>query len=149
MFRGQFIHAVDQKGRVSLPARFRDLLFEQGESQFVLTPALFDPCLHLFPMRAWQEFESKIAELPSLDPHVVRFRRLYVSAAHECELDGSGRVLVPPNLRTKIELHREALFAGMGKNLELWSKDNWDKALEMTPQDETAFRRAVMEQIRV
>lgn len=149
MFRGQFIHAVDPKGRVSMPARFRDQLLDQAEPSFVVTPALFDPCLHLYPMRAWQEFEAKVAELPSLDPHVVRFRRLYVSAAHECELDGSGRLLVPPNLRARIDLHREALFAGMGKNLELWSKDNWDKALELGPKEEAAFRRAVMEQIRV
>ena len=92
MFRGQFVHSVDAKGRISLPARFRDVLLADKDARFVLTPALFDPCLHLYPMAAWQEFEQKVAGLPSLDPNAVRFRRMYVSAAVECELDKAGRV---------------------------------------------------------
>src|SRR5262249_13341612 len=99
MFRGQFQHSVDAKGRISLPSRFRDAIVSGGDARFVLTPALFDPCLHLYPMRAWEEFEAKVAELPSMDPHIVRFRRLYVSAAIECDLDSASRVLVPPHLR--------------------------------------------------
>src|SRR5512145_2373928 len=99
MFRGQFVHSIDGKGRVSLPVRFRDTLLHDGDPRFILTPAPFDPCLHLYPMRAWEDFERKISELSSLDPNVVRFRRLYVSAAIECELDKVGRVLIPPHLR--------------------------------------------------
>ncbi len=93
MFRGQFAHTIDAKGRVSLPARFRDGLLSGGDPRFILTPALFDPCLHLHPIRAWEELEQKINDLPSFDPNIVRFRRLYVSAAIECELDKAGRVL--------------------------------------------------------
>ena len=86
--------------------------------RFVLTPALFDPCLHVYPMKAWEEFEQKVSKLPSLDPNAVRFRRMYVSAAVECELDKAGRVLVPPHLRERAELDKsEALWAGMGRNL--------------------------------
>ena len=149
MFRGQFVHSIDAKGRVSLPARFREALVEGGDSCFVLTPALFDPCLHLYPLRAWEAFEQKIAELPSMDPHIVRFRRLYVSAAHECELDRAGRVLIPPNLREKAELEKDAVWAGMGTLLEVWSKARWDDAVSMTPEQEAELRRAVMEHIRI
>ena len=67
MFRGQFTHSVDSKGRISLPARFRDVLVCAGDTRFVLTPALFDPCLHLYPMRAWEEFEEKVSALPNLE----------------------------------------------------------------------------------
>jgi MraZ protein len=149
MFRGQFSHSVDAKGRVSLPARFRDVLVaECGDARFVLTPAVFDPCLHLYPMRAWEEFERKVSELPSLDATAIRFRRMYVSAAVECELDGSGRVLVPEHLRQRIKLEKDALWAGMGRTLELWAKSSWDAALTMT-SDEAASFRAALEQLKI
>ncbi len=149
MFRGQFVHSVDAKGRISLPARFRDVLLADDDARFVLTPALFDPCLHLYPMRAWEEFEQKVSELPSLDPNAVRFRRMYVSAAVECELDKAGRVLVPPHLRERAQLDKsEALWAGMGRILELWSRARWDSALTMSPGETDSFRLA-MEQIKI
>ncbi len=149
MFRGQFVHSIDAKGRVSVPVRFRDALLSDGCSRFVLTPDPFDPCLHLHPMRAWEQFEEQIAALPSLDPHVVRFRRLYVSAALECELDRTGRMLVPPHLRDRAELAKEVLFAGTGRKIEVWSKSRWDAAVAMTPDDLESFKQAVMEQIRI
>lgn len=148
MFRGQFVHSVDAKGRVSLPARFRDVLLADGDARFVLTPALFDPCLHLYPMRAWEEFEKKMLELPTLERNAVRFRRMYVSAAVECELDGSGRVLVPTHLRERASLEKEVLWAGMGRILELWSKTEWDRALTLTAEEQAEFRQA-MEQIKI
>jgi MraZ protein len=149
MFRGQFQHSVDAKGRISLPSRFRDVIVSGGDARFVLTPAIFDPCLHLYPMRAWEEFEAKVAELPSMDPHIVRFRRLYVSAAIECDLDAASRVLVPPHLREKALLGKDALWAGMGKHVELWSKELWDKALSLPAEEEASFKQAVLEQIRI
>jgi MraZ protein len=148
MFRGQFLHSVDAKGRISLPARFRELLTSDGDARFVLTPSPFDTCLHLYPMRAWEAFEQRVSELPSLDQNVVRFRRLYVSAAVECELDRAGRVLVPPTLRERAHLERDAVWAGMGKILELWSKPDLDRALTMTPEQEKELRLA-MEQIKL
>ncbi|HET7538978.1 MAG TPA: division/cell wall cluster transcriptional repressor MraZ [Polyangiaceae bacterium] len=149
MFRGQFVHSVDAKGRISLPARFRDVLVGNENAGFIITPALFDPCLHVYPMKTWEEFEQEVSKLPSLDPNAVRFRRMYVSAAVECELDKAGRVLVPPHLRERAELDKsEALWAGMGRNLELWSRARWDKALEMAPGEMDSFRQAV-EQFKV
>ena len=149
MFRGQFSHAIDTKGRVSLPARFRDALLAPGDPRFILTPALFEPCLHLHPMRSWEELEEKIASLPSFDPNIVRFRRLYVSAAIECELDKAGRVLVPPALRDRAALTKDVLWAGMGRTIELWAREKWDAELSLTADEQEAFKRAVMEQIRV
>ncbi len=140
---------IDAKNRVSFPARFRDGLLHDGDARFILTPAPFDPCLHLYPMRAWEEFEQKISELSSLDPNVVRFRRLYVSAAIECELDKVGRVLVPPHLREKAALEKDVLFAGMGRIIEVWSKPLWDRSISMTPEEHEAFRQAVTEQIKI
>jgi MraZ protein len=149
MFRGQFQHSIDAKGRISLPARFREALVASGDPRFVLTAALFDPCLHLYPMKAWEGLEEKIAALPSMDPNVVRFRRLYVSAACECEADKHGRLLVPGALREKTNLERDALWAGMGRHLELWSLSAWEAALELSPEEEANFKQAVLEQIKI
>jgi MraZ protein len=149
MFRGQFQHSIDAKGRISLPARFRDAIGASGDPRFVLTSALFDPCLHLYPMNAWEELEEKIAGLASMDPNVVRFRRLYVSAACECEADKHGRVLIPGGLREKAHLKKDALWAGMGRHLELWSAKAWEAALELSPDEEANFKQAVLEQIKI
>src|SRR5262245_28585530 len=148
MFRGHFMHSVDAKGRISLPVRFRELVVSAGDSRLVLAPDIFDPCLHLYPMRAWEAFEQKVMELPSLAKSSVRFRRLYVSAAVECELDSSGRVLVPPTLRERARLDKDAVWAGMGPILELWSKAEWDRALAMTPEEAVELRSA-LEQVRL
>ncbi|HEY3498602.1 MAG TPA: division/cell wall cluster transcriptional repressor MraZ [Polyangiaceae bacterium] len=148
MFRGHFTHSVDAKGRISLPARFRELVAANGDARIVLAPDLFDPCLHLYPVRAWEAFEAKVMELPRLAKHAVRFRRLYVSAAVECELDASGRVLIPQELRARARLDKEAVWAGMGQTLELWSKEEWDRALVVS-ESEVEELRAAMEQVKL
>ena len=145
MFRGQFVHNIDAKGRVSMPVRFREALSGAGDRRFVLAPAPFDSCLHLFPICAWEAVEERISALPFLQPNAVRIRRIYISAAIECELDSAGRVLVPTHLREKAKLEREVLWAGMGRNLELWAKDAWDAELALSPDEEVAFRNAVEE----
>lgn len=149
MFRGHFEHAIDAKGRTSLPSRFRDVLAATGDLRMVLTPSPFDPCLHLFPIDGWQAFEAKIAELPQFDPNVIKLRRLYVSAAVECEVDKQGRVLVPNSLRDHASLTKDVLWAGMGRMVELWSREKWTEVQTMTAAEQTAFRQAVAEQLRI
>ena len=149
MFRGHFEHSIDAKGRTSLPARFRDLLADTGDLRLVITPALFDPCLHAHPMRAWEALEEKIAALPQFDPNVVAFRRRYVSAAVECELDKQGRLLVPPALRDHAGFQKEVLWAGMGPTIELWSKERWQAAQKMSDTQLADFKTAISEQFRL
>ncbi|HKO94699.1 MAG TPA: division/cell wall cluster transcriptional repressor MraZ [Polyangiaceae bacterium] len=135
MFRGQFTHSVDDKGRVSLPSRFRDVLAADGDTRFVLTPDPGYPCLHLYPFRGWEQYERKVSELPSHDPRIVRFRRLYVSVAQEGELDKVGRVRLPPEFRDRIRVERDVVFAGMGKIIEIWSKLLWEKEMEESAKE--------------
>ncbi|WP_153822808.1 division/cell wall cluster transcriptional repressor MraZ [Polyangium spumosum] len=150
MFRGHFEHAIDAKGRTSLPARFRDVLDAPAEQvALILTPALFDPCLHCYPLKAWEELEAKIAALPQFEPNVVAFRRKYLSAAVECELDKQGRILVPPSLREHAGLHKEVLWAGMGATAELWSKERWKAAQTMSEAELASFKAAIAEQFRL
>jgi MraZ protein len=149
MFRGHFEHAIDAKGRTSLPSRFRDVLAATGDARLVLTPSPFDACLHLFPMKAWEEFEAKIAALPQFEPNVIKLRRLYVSAAVECEVDKQGRVLVPNSLREHASLQKDVLWAGMGQMVELWAREKWNDVQSMTANERADFRRAVAEQLRI
>jgi len=149
MFRGHFEHAIDAKGRTSLPSRFRDVLAATGDPRLVLTPSPFDACLHLFPMKAWEEFEAKIAALPQFEPNVIKLRRLYVSAAVECEVDKQGRVLVPNSLRDHAKLQKDVLWAGMGQMVELWALEKWNDVQAMTANERAEFRRAVAEQLRI
>jgi MraZ protein len=149
MFRGHYEHAIDAKGRTSLPARFRDVLAAAGDLRLVVTPALFDPCLHAHPMRAWEELEAKIAELPQFDANVVMFRRRYLSAAVECEIDKQGRILVPPSLREHAGLTKEVLWAGMGKTAELWARERWAEAQRLSDAELHSFKAAIADQFRL
>ena len=124
LFRGQYDHAIDGKGRTSLPSRFRDALAAAGESRLVLTTGL-DACVVAYPMQEWVAFEERLAKLPQFDPNVAMLRRILVSGAIECEIDKLGRILIPSSLREHASLEREALWAGMGKHVELWSKERF------------------------
>lgn len=135
MFRGQFVHSLDAKGRVSLPSRFREALAADGDNRYVLTPDLSDPCLHLFPFRRWEEYERKVSELAIHNRRIVRFRRLYVSVAQEGELDRVGRLRLPPEFRARLQVERDVVFAGMGKIVEIWSKKLWEDELEESRSD--------------
>lgn len=149
MFRGQFEHAIDAKGRTSLPSRFRDVLAAGNDLRLVLTRALFDRCLHLYPMKAWEELEAKIAEMPQFERNVVAFRRMYLSAAVECELDKQGRILIPPSLRDHASLEKEVLWAGMGRTAELWSREHWQAAQVLSDAELASFKTAISEQFRL
>jgi MraZ protein len=143
MFRGRYEHTIDAKGRTSVPARYRDVLAATGERRIVLTSSL-DPCLVAYTMAEWTAFEERLAHLPQFDPAVKTLKRLYVSGAVECEIDDSGRILIPPSLREHASLQKEVLWAGAGKYAELWDKDAWRKQIETTDAErrEVASRLA-------
>jgi MraZ protein len=134
MFRGRYEHTIDAKGRTSLPARYRDALDASGERRIVLTSAL-DPCLVAYAMPEWSAFEDRLAKLPQFDRAVQKLKRIYVSGAVECEVDDSGRVLVPPTLREYAGLEKEVLWAGSGKYAELWDKGRWREHFDTTDDE--------------
>lgn len=144
MFRGHFEHAMDDKGRTSLPSRFRDVLASASDARIVVTPALGDPCLDVYPMRAWEELEAKLASLNAFDEQVIEFRRFYVSAAVECDLDKQGRILVPPGLRERASLTKSVLWLGHGQKAELWSKEHWEALARKKDAGELRSLRAAM-----
>jgi MraZ protein len=134
MFRGRYEHTIDAKGRTSVPARYRDVLEAIGERRIVMTSAL-DPCLVAYSLPEWSAFEERLAKLPQFDRAVQKLKRLYVSGAVECEIDDSGRVLIPPTLRDHASLKKEVLWAGSGKYAELWDKDAWQRHFETSENE--------------
>lgn len=126
MFRGQYEHAIDGKGRTSVPARFREVLASQTDLRLVVTTGL-DPCLVAYPMEEWERFEARLSELPRFDPSVAMIRRIYVSSAVELEIDKLGRIVFPSALRQYAGLSGQALWAGMGSHMELWAKERFDE----------------------
>lgn len=149
MFRGRHVHTIDAKGRVSVPSRFRERIpAVDGAARVVVTPDPFgEPCLHLYPMSAWEEIERKISALPGFQKHAVRFRRRFVAHAEECEIDRAGRLLVPPYLRERARLEKDVLWAGAITKIELWSKDAWESEAALSPEEERAYRDAISEWI--
>ena len=150
MFRGHFEHAIDAKGRTSLPARFRHVLTVPGDLRLVLTPGLSEPShpyLDVYPMAAWEQFEAQVAKQKKWDPDIVLLRRRYVSAAVECEIDRAGRVLIPPSLREHATLSKQVLWAGVGTMIELWSREHWEAAQTLDEPDLTRWRQVIGEKL--
>lgn len=130
MFRGNNEINMDAKGRMAIPARYRDALAAGCDGQLVATIDIEDRCLFLYPLPAWQEIEAQIAKLPTFNPDTRRLQRLLIGHARELEIDSNGRVLIPPELRTYAGLDKEVVLVGQGHRFELWSTDSWAAARE-------------------
>jgi MraZ protein len=135
MFRGRHTHAIDNKGRVSIPSKFREILSVQHGNQIVMTTAL-DPCIVAYPPRAWQELEEKVLKYPSMHPHVSYFKRFFISGAVDCALDAQGRILIPPSLREHAALSKEVLFVGLLDKIEIWDVERWNQSIPREGMEE-------------
>jgi MraZ protein len=125
MFRGRYFHTIDPKGRLSIPAKFREVLKERYGTNLII--AHFEDCLAAYPNEEWTKLEQKLLELPSLQMEVRNFLRRFVSSGIECEVDGNGRVLLPPSSREFAGLSREAVLVGLMNKFEIWSRERWDE----------------------
>jgi len=121
MFMGEYLHTIDNKGRLTFPAKFRDLL---GET-FVATKGL-DNCLFVYTQGEWAMLEEKLKKLPMAKPEARAFVRFFFSGAAEVQCDKQGRVLLPPNLREHAALDKDVVVIGVSNRVEIWDKANWD-----------------------
>ncbi len=136
MFRGRYEHSIDQKGRISIPSKFREILGAQYDERLIITN--FDQCLWAYPVAEWKKVEAKVASLPQLKPEVKALQRFFISAASESPLDKQGRILIPPTLREYADLDKDCVMVGMSQRIEIWSLDRWNKVFmdaEQTLQD--------------
>ena len=127
LYRGINAITVDNKGRITLPTRYRDELQENNGHQLILTIDTDSPCLLLYPLREWQKIEQKIQALPSFNKATRRIQRLLIGHATEVEVDRTGRVLLPPMLREYAHLEKDIVVIGQGNKFEIWNKADWQK----------------------
>ncbi|WP_026370142.1 division/cell wall cluster transcriptional repressor MraZ [Kallotenue papyrolyticum] len=140
MFLGEFEHSVDAKGRVAVPAKFRPRL----EGGLVVTRG-FERCLQVFPMEQWQILSERVSNLPAASAEARQLRRLLFSSAFDTELDKQGRILLPANLREYAGIGDEAVIAGMNTYFEIWSKDNWEAAMDALDESSAAIAAQLAE----
>lgn len=130
MFRGRFIHIIDAKGRLSIPARFRETLIEGYEGRLILTNDLLDKCIVAYTPAGWEELEAKIRKASSMDEGVKAFSRHFFSSAEDCLMDSQGRILLSPRLREYAGLTKEALVAGVAHHkIEIWNPVLWEQTM--------------------
>lgn len=116
---------MTDKGRVSMPAKFREVCKEKyGDETFVITN--FDKCLVAYPLKEWNEIERKVSELPQFKQEVISFLRYLMGGAVDCPIDGQGRVLIPQPLRNHAHINKDVVMVGMLTRIEIWSKEVWD-----------------------
>jgi MraZ protein len=122
VFKGTYRHRIDGKGRLPVPAAFRRAL---GEERYVVVTQL-DSCLAVYPPSEWSRLEKQLVGLPAFSKPVKALTRLVASRAADCEIDGQGRILLPPALRAAIGLARDAVVIGVLNRFELWTPEAWD-----------------------
>ncbi|RXK18884.1 division/cell wall cluster transcriptional repressor MraZ [Macrococcus sp. DPC7161] len=127
MFMGEFNHQLDTKGRMIVPAKFRDSLSEN----FVITRGL-DKCLFGYTLDEWQKIEEKLKALPITKKDARKFMRLFFSGATEVEIDKQGRINIPQNLREYAGLSKECTVIGVSNRIEIWDKNGWNQFYEDT-----------------
>ena len=138
MFQGASAINLDVKGRMSIPARHRDALQIEGVGRVTLTKHP-EGCLLLFPQLEWVSFRERVAKLPL---EANWWRRIFLGNASELEMDGSGRILISPELRAASGIEREVILLGMGSHLEVWDAKTY------TQKEQIAISQGMPEALR-
>lgn len=132
MFIGEYSLTIDEKGRLSIPMKFRDEL----KGKAVVTRGL-DNSLFLYSMSEWQKLAEKLSNLPISKANTRAFSRLMLAGAMDCEFDKNGRIILPDYLREFAKIEKRVVVAGLYNRLEIWSEDLWKKYKKSTEKDST------------
>ena len=124
MFMGEYNHTIDAKGRLIVPAKFREIL---GDN-FIVTKGL-DGCLFVYPNDEWTRFEGKLKSLPLTNKNARQFTRFFLAGAAACEVDKQGRILLPQVLREFASLEKDVVLIGVASRIEIWSRERWDESM--------------------
>ena len=132
LFMGEYNHSIDTKGRIIVPAKFRETLGDE----FVVTLGL-DGCLFVYPNEEWQKFITHLKNLPG-NKEARQLQRYFMAGAANCEVDKQGRILIPQKLREHAGLEKDIIFVGVLSKIEIWSKERWDGNNNYDNMDEIA-----------
>lgn len=143
MFRGSSFHNLDPKGRVVIPARFRDVLRSGGGDGVMVTR--MDSSLFAYTFEEWKRIEAKVLSLTEKSDTMRRFRRIFLGGASDCYCDKQGRILVPPSLRQYASLDKEIVLVGVLDHFEIWARELWDR--ENMQMEEDILKEEVRNEI--
>ena len=134
MFYGEYEHTIDPKGRLIVPAKFREALKAQQAQTLFATRGL-DGCLFVFPDSEWRSAEARFKQIPFTKAEGRKFNRLFFSGAMELALDGLGRVLLPKSLKDYAQIEQDVVIVGVSNRIEIWSKARWREFYENSRQN--------------
>lgn len=129
MFYGEYSHSLDKKGRLIVPAKFREVFKEHFAEKFYLTRGL-DGCLFVFTEESWKSQERKFREMPFTRTESRKFNRLYFSGACDSVCDKQGRILIPDYLKRYAEIKEDVVIVGVSDRIEIWAKEKWERFFE-------------------
>ena len=132
MFRGQYDHTIDDKGRLSIPAKLREALGK--DRTLVLTS--FEAFITAFPTKAWRNMEERIRTNPTFKRDMRDFLRLVYSSAEDVEIDPQGRILISQGLRQRAGISRDVVILGVMDQIEIWDKARWEEKVRSAPPAE-------------
>ncbi len=140
---------MDDKGRMAMPARYREGIVEYSGGKVVITIDIEERCLLLYLLPDWEPIEKKLSALPSFNKMARRVQRLIIGHATEVEMDTNGRFMIPAPLRQYAVLEKRIVLVGQGNKFEIWSQNNWQSSRE-TWLEETSFEaeEAIPEDLR-
>jgi len=140
MFIGEYKHNLDSKGRMAIPAKFRQIL----ENGAVVTRGL-DNCLFLYSKEAWEKIAKKLADLPVSQAKARAFSRLMLAGAMDVDFDNQGRITLPEYLRSFANLDKKTIIAGLYDRLEIWDEVNWNKFKTSAEKDSASIAETLGE----
>jgi MraZ protein len=126
MFYGEYLHSIDRKGRLILPAKIREVAKTNFIEKFFVTRGL-DKCLFMFSEEEWRSQETKFKVMPFTKQQTRTFNRLYFSGAVEVIPDRQGRILLPQYLKDFAEIKKDVMIVGVSNRIEIWAKDKWQE----------------------
>ncbi|MBU4263755.1 MAG: division/cell wall cluster transcriptional repressor MraZ [Proteobacteria bacterium] len=137
-FRGRSEHALDGKGRLNVPSRFREVLLREYDDRLLITPP-WRTCLRIYPLQEWEQMEATLLSKEKKDPQFQKMIRYLIGGSEECQIDKNGRIILPMHLRNQLDLKKDVVMMGMGPFFEIWDKDTWQAESSITPQDFNEF----------
>jgi len=129
VFRGVAQLNLDSKGRLAVPARYRDVLLSRCSGHLVIT-ADSDRCLLIYPLPDWEPIEQKLMHLSSFNAQIRELQRRIVGYAEDVQMDATGRILVSPALRGYAQLGKSVVLVGQGAKFELWNQEQWEQLMD-------------------
>ena len=126
MLRGSSFHTIDNKGRLIIPARFRQFI-KSGEGDDGVMISRMDNCLVAYPFEEWRNLENKILSLAETSENMRRFRRVFIGGAFECSCDRQDRILIPQSLRQYAGFDKEIVLVGVLEHFEIWAREKWEQ----------------------